>query len=256
MSVALVLSPHPDDELLGCPAHLFALRDAGWQIVNVPLSFGTSPERSDERLAELQAACRSAGFELLEPPADLVGAFESSDEAAAAGIVLRIAGETGAEVLVAPSPHDVHPLHERTGRTAANAFRAGAGTRLWLWALWGELPLVNSVCSFEPRRLNEIDLALKCHAGEVERADLPRLIRARAETESVLLAERAFGFGGSRDVGTLAEGLLELMRSAGSLRMTAPAMFDPSALASGADGAVLDAWLATPSARALSGVQA
>ena len=30
---ALLLSPHPDDELLGCPAHLFALRDAvkkGW----------------------------------------------------------------------------------------------------------------------------------------------------------------------------------------------------------------------------------
>jgi LmbE family N-acetylglucosaminyl deacetylase len=38
---ALLLSPHPDDELLGCPAHLFALRDAGWRIVNVALSLGS-----------------------------------------------------------------------------------------------------------------------------------------------------------------------------------------------------------------------
>lgn len=251
MSVALVLSPHPDDELLGCPAHLFALRDAGWRIVNLAVSLGSATERRAGRRAELEEACAAAGFELALASPALEASVHARDVAQSAAAVRTLAGELGAQLLTAPSPHDAHELHEFVGAVAVDAVRAGAAPRLWLWSLWGALPLVNSVCTYEPRRLNEIDLALKCHAGETARADLPRLLRAQAEADSVLLSERAFGFGGQLELATLAEGVLELMRDDGGLRMTAPAIFDARSLSAAASGPLVDDWLAAPSARRL-----
>src|SRR5581483_10326231 len=69
----LHVAPHPDDELLGAPASLFGLRDAGWRFVNLACSLGR-PEQRERRLAELQEACARAGYELLvelEPAAAL-----------------------------------------------------------------------------------------------------------------------------------------------------------------------------------------
>ena len=62
----LHLAPHPDDELIGAPATLMALRDADYRIVNVACSLGRREQRS-RREAELREACRRAGFELIIP---------------------------------------------------------------------------------------------------------------------------------------------------------------------------------------------
>jgi len=67
MGVVLHVAPHPDDELIGAPATLMALRDAGWTIVNLAYGLGRSNQRS-RREVELREACRLAGFELRTPP--------------------------------------------------------------------------------------------------------------------------------------------------------------------------------------------
>ena len=87
----LQLSPHPDDELAGMPATLMALRDAGWRIVNLACGLGR-PEQHERRLAELEEACRRAGFELrlCDPPL----ALSADDDLRAAEVTLvdRLAG--------------------------------------------------------------------------------------------------------------------------------------------------------------------
>jgi len=122
--LVLHLAPHPDDELIGAPATLMALRDAGHEILNVACSLGR-PEQEETRRAELEEACRRAGFELLVP--------EEGFEA-----VLR---ERHADLVVGPSPHDRHPFHETVGR----ALVAARPERLWLWGLWGALPFPTTI---------------------------------------------------------------------------------------------------------------
>jgi LmbE family N-acetylglucosaminyl deacetylase len=88
--VVLHVAPHPDDELLGAPAHLMALRDAGWRVVNVAVSLGRPGDRVRRR-AEVGEACRRAGFELvvLDPPV-VVGRGDG-DAAAQADLGQRLA---------------------------------------------------------------------------------------------------------------------------------------------------------------------
>ncbi len=260
---ALLLSPHPDDELLGCPAHLFALREAGWRIVNLALSLGSDERRRPQRLAELELACRRAGFELVyEAEAFAMPTSRGQAEGAEPGDgggferslarVLELAGRLETKLLVAPSPHDDHPAHEWTGRLALAAARAGAAERLWLWGLWADVAMPNSLCVFDEPRLAEIERALRAHAGELTRNDYVRLLRARAELGAVLAPERVLGHGspGLPD-GSLAEALCDIQLGGdGELLLTASALFDARAFGGGAPRPVgVAGWLDGPSPR-------
>lgn len=256
---ALLLSPHPDDELLGCPAHLLALRDAGWRIVNLPLSMGSNESRRSRRRRELELACRRAGFELMAGSEQL--GMPSTRSAAGDGAALdravqrvcALAGELDATLLVAPSPHDDHPAHEWTGRLALASLRAGAAERLWLWGLWADVALPNSLCVFDAGRLEEIEQALAAHAGELSRNDFSRLLRGRAQAGAVLLPERILGYGSEGlPAGALAEGICEVyLGGGGELLLAQGRLFEAASFAPGApEGPGRPAgWLDEPSPR-------
>src|SRR6266704_1574556 len=65
----LHVTPHPDDELIGAPATMMALRDAGHRIISLYCTFGA--REPDRREAEAEEASRRARFEYqrLDPPA-------------------------------------------------------------------------------------------------------------------------------------------------------------------------------------------
>jgi LmbE family N-acetylglucosaminyl deacetylase len=212
----LHLAPHPDDELIGAPATLFALRDAGWRVVNLACSLG-APDQRHRRRAELEDACARAGYLLdvvAEPATDPLGPAQLP------AVETMLRQEIGAAldrhrpaVVVSPSPHDRHRGHEVVGRAALGALGAlgdsdvaGAAAapatradvpRLWLWGLWGDLPFPTLATAFGAERLEEILGALAAHAGELERNDYRRLVRGRAEMNASLGPERVFGFGGA-----------------------------------------------------------
>jgi LmbE family N-acetylglucosaminyl deacetylase len=212
----LHVAPHPDDELLGAPATLFALRDAGADVLNLCCTLGRAGDEA-RREAEVAEACRRAGFGLR-----VVG-----DPGAIEAELRRHVEEGGFDLVVSTSPHDRHPTHERVGRAVLEVLEGGVGPeRWWLWGLWGELPFPTTVCPFEADRLAEIRGALEAHAGELARNDFRRLLEGRAQAASVLAAERVFGFG-SRGLGaSFAEVTTEVVRGPAGWRLGAARALD------------------------------
>jgi len=211
--VALHLSPHPDDELIGAPATLMALRDAGWRVVNLACGLGSRPGERRRREAELREACERAGFELV------LG--KEVDVAVA---------ELQPAVVVSPSPRDRHPAHEVVAAAAREALesRAGEAPRWWMWGLWGPLERPTLGAGFGDGRLREILTALAAHRGELERNDYRRLVRGRAEANACLAPELLFGFG-AEAVPELrfAELLTELVSTPSGWRLGTNRWLDP-----------------------------
>jgi LmbE family N-acetylglucosaminyl deacetylase len=198
--LVLHASPHPDDELIGAPATLMALRDAGHEIVNLACSFGR-PDDAATRRAELEEACRRAGFELV---ADVEP--------------LELLRERSFDLVIGPSPHDRHPAHETIGR----ALVAAATERLWLWGIWGALPFPTTIVEYDDARLQEIHHALEAHESQVGRNDYRRLVEGRGLASTVLGAELVFGFGSPGLAGPYAELTTEVVCTGSGWRLGAP----------------------------------
>ena len=254
--VVLHVAPHPDDELLGAPAHLMALRDAGWRVVDVAVSLGRPADRARRR-AEAEEACRRAGFELvvLDPPVALARNVDGGDAAAQADLEERLRaliGRLAPGVIAAPHPHDGHPAHELVGRAVCAAVRRTAfAGRVLFWGLWSDLPLPTSVCRFGEPRLREIQHALRAHAGELARTPYDELAESRARTHAVLGDERVFGFGAAAASGPFAELTMQAVHDPrDGWRLVAPRVFDAADALGGAPGAPIGWLLEEPSPRA------
>jgi LmbE family N-acetylglucosaminyl deacetylase len=230
----LHLAPHPDDELIGSPAALMALRDAGWRIVNLACSLG-APGDTERREAEVHEACHRAGFELeiadvamagplTGPPGELSSEGVSAAQEALEGAIDAAIDLERPEILVAPSPQDNHPGHEVVGRAAvAVCERADdRAPRLWLWGLWADLPLPTLAVGFGEVRMREVLHCLEAHQGELGRNDYRRLVEGRAQMNSSLGPERVFGFGSrapARPDAKYVELLCELALDGGSWQL-------------------------------------
>jgi LmbE family N-acetylglucosaminyl deacetylase len=233
--LVLHAAPHPDDELIGAPATLMALRDAGHSIVNLACSYGRK-EDAQRRRAEVEEACRRAHFELVEleqPMTDEPHGDAATRDAAERRLSVeleRLLSARPFELVVGPSPHDRHPGHELVARALRDTLEAGAGPdRWWMWGLWGELPFPTTVVQFSRRRLHEICSALAAHKQELKRNDYRRLVTARSRASTVLAAELAFGFGKPGLPGPYAEATTEVVRRADSWRLGAARELDPEA---------------------------
>jgi len=229
--LVLHASPHPDDELIGAPATLMALRDAGHEIVNLACSFGRAEDASTRR-AELEEACRRARFELVAP-AELETVFR----------------ERSIDLVIGPSPHDRHPAHELVGRALVEALEGGAGPdRLWLWGLWGALPFPTTVVEYDQQRLEEIQHALEAHESQLSRNDFRRLVAGRGMASTVLGAELVFGFGAEGLAGPYAELTTEVVRAGSTWRLGTPRVLDPAELFPEPTGRDIGGWLHSRSA--------
>ncbi len=220
-NVVLHCAPHPDDEAIGAPATLMALRDAGRRLVNLACGLGR-PDRRRQREAELREACRRAGFELR-----LAGGLDPRAAVHEAIAELRPA------LVVSPGPHELHPAHVLVAGAVREGLAAlGDGApRWWMWALWGSLRQPTLATAFGQSRMREILAALEAHEGELGRNDYRRLVEGRAAMSASLAPELLFGFGSTAlDPGTdYAELLTEAVPKAGRWLLGRPRWLDPKA---------------------------
>jgi len=227
----LHVAPHPDDELLGAPATLFALRDRGWRVVNLACSLGR-PDDAERRRAELAEACRRAGFELVIPAEFApIGRTDDLDLARAliSQEIRRTLKRTRAALLIGPSAEDGHHGHEVVGRAIEDAV-GERPVRVMFWGLWRDLATPNLLVPFGEDRLTEIVSALGAHQGELERNRFDRLLEGRARANAVLGPERVFGYGSAGIDEPFAELLQDVTWSPGrGWRPEPPRIFDPSA---------------------------
>jgi LmbE family N-acetylglucosaminyl deacetylase len=195
-AIALSLAPHPDDELIGAPATLLALRDFGFDVVSVPLGFGKA-EDSERRGREAREAARRAGLRFEPPhcPIDLTTTAASNGYAGLDDSVADVLERFPAALVVSPSPHDRHPGHEATARSLIAAVERRGSGRLWMWSLWGSLPLPTLGVRYDRSRLEEVLSALEAYTGEIFRNDYRRLVEGRGDAAAVLAPEVLFGFG-------------------------------------------------------------
>ncbi|MHB8680673.1 MAG: PIG-L deacetylase family protein [Acidimicrobiales bacterium] len=251
-ATVLHLAPHADDELIGAPATLLALRDAGWRVVNLVCSLG-APDQRVRRLAELEEACARAGFDLVVAPAPVGDPLEEAGlddvQHVLETAIADVTAQVGPVLVVAPSPHDRHRGHEVVGRAAVSVLsrRGDDAPRLWLWGLWADLPLPTLAVGFDEKRLEEIFSALEAHAGELARNDYRRVVRGRAEMNASLGPERVFGFGSAGADVPYVEILTEVARAAGSWVLGRARWLDAGEPLPPPGGRDVGEWLTSPS---------
>ena len=252
----LHVSPHPDDELVGAPATLMALRDAGHEVTNLALALGR-PVDTERRRSEVTEACRRAGFGLrvLDPPI----AMSAGDDLAAAqaqataAIADVLDGPEPPDLVVGPGPHDVHHGHELVGRAIRDALeRHDDAPPWWIWAIWGDLPMPTMVTVLDDDRVAEVVQALSAHEGEMQRADHRVQVEARTRVAATLAAEKIFGFGAPALSTTRAEMVTEVVRQGGHWLLGSPRALDALNPVSRPRTVRVDAWLHAPSARELA----
>jgi LmbE family N-acetylglucosaminyl deacetylase len=194
----LHVSPHPDDEAVGCPAALLALRRYGNKVTNLVTSLGHPPDH-DRRRAEVAAAADIGGFELLIDDDCVHGEAEHFESNVAAAI-LAVAAQTDDHLLlVSPSPHDNHPRHEKVGRAVASAARDLGPRAVWLmYAVWGSLPLPTTYYAFGEDEMLSARALLGAYSGEIARNDYNQLVYGRSIASTTLGMEQIFGFGASQ----------------------------------------------------------
>jgi LmbE family N-acetylglucosaminyl deacetylase len=248
MPTVVHFSPHPDDELIGAPATLMALRDAGWRVVNVACGLGRA-DQLPRREAEVREACARAGFEvrIANPPVAMSSGDDSGDaRERLLHLARRELDELAPELVLSPSPRDRHHAHELVGAAVRDALseRGGEAQRWWMWGLWGPLPMPTLATAFDVARLEEILAALGAYQGELERNDYRRFVRARAEMSSSLGPELVFGFGNEApDEVRFVELLTEAAWVDGRWLLGRARWLDPAAALIEPSDVAIDIWL-------------
>ena len=174
--LALVFSPHPDDECIvgGLPLRL--VRESRWRVVNVAVTLGGKAERRAARRQELEDACRFLGFGLVTANlGEIAPATRQKRSSVWRQSVRTIAGILAGRrprVIFVPHENDAHPAHVGTHLLVQDALRSlpwGFRCTLVETEFWAPQAHPNLLVELSAADAADLVAALACHAGEVRR---------------------------------------------------------------------------------------
>ncbi len=177
--VALVFSPHPDDECIVGGLALRLQREAGFRVINVAVTQGSNKERQQPRLEELRQACDHLGFELEQTAPNglekITPKTRSQDPAYWAGCVQRIADclrRHRPRAIFCPHDADYNGTHIGTHFLAMDALRTmppDFACALVENEFWAPMAGPNLMVELAPKDVADMIAALSFHVGEVQR---------------------------------------------------------------------------------------
>jgi LmbE family N-acetylglucosaminyl deacetylase len=178
----LVLAPHPDDEVFGCGGSAALLRQAGVRVRALILTdgglWGVPPEGRgivETREEEARQAARVLGCD--EPLFARLPDRSLVPDGALIELVLRHARAAAADVLMAPSPWEIHPDHRAVALAAIEAVQAlQADARLVQYEIGAPL-LPNVLVNISPVHALKRD-AMECFRSQLAMQAYDRHVHA------------------------------------------------------------------------------
>jgi LmbE family N-acetylglucosaminyl deacetylase len=205
--VALIFSPHPDDECIIGGLALRLMREAGLRVINVAVTHGSNKERQPGRLQELKNACNWIGFGLeqtapngLEKIYPKTRANEPEHWAAAAKTIAASLAKNQPRVIFFPHELDWNSAHIGTHFLVMDALKtlpATFQTILIETEFWGQMQSPNLMVESAAEDVADLLAALSFHVEEVQRNPFHLLMPAWLMDNVRRGAELVGGQGGA-----------------------------------------------------------
>lgn len=174
-----IFAPHPDDECIIGALPLRLQREAGMNIVNVPVTLGSKPERRATRREELAAACAVLDFSIHEPAAQCFDQVKPDTRRSQPIYWDGMVGKTVAllekirpSIMIVPHRLDKHQTHVGTHHLVMDALGRmpeDFAVKLVFAEYWHPQQDPNLLVECPAADLARLMHALACHAGEVAR---------------------------------------------------------------------------------------
>ncbi|HEV2328692.1 MAG TPA: PIG-L family deacetylase [Verrucomicrobiae bacterium] len=174
--VALIFSPHPDDECIIGGLALRLMRERQFRIVNVAVTLGSNSERRAARLVELKNACHWIGFELAETGLEKITPSARAKEPevwmAATRTIARLLAKFQPAAILFPHELDWNSTHVGTHFLVKDALKTlppAFSTVLIETEFWGQMPSPNVMIELSAADVADLLAALSFHVGELQR---------------------------------------------------------------------------------------
>ena len=190
-STVLLFSPHPDDECITGLLPLRLMREAGKQIINVPITFGSNVERQVGRATELKNACDFLGWEILERSG--FGNLEKSD-------VVGILKTIRPRIVFMPHSKDWNSRHISTHFLVMDALKQMGNDftcTVVETEFWGAMDDPNLMVEADAQMVADLVAATSLHVEEVARNPYHLLLPAWMQDNVRRGGELVGGQGGA-----------------------------------------------------------
>ncbi len=188
----LLFSPHPDDECIIGLLPLRLMLEAGHEIVNVPVTFGSNVERRAGRMKELEDACAYLGWSNYRET-DSLESMEVDE-------VVRVLERFNPEAIVFPHVEDWNSRHISTHHLLVSALERMGSDFSCLTIeseFWGAMDDPNLMVEGDAESVATLVAATSLHVEEVARNPYHLLLPAWMQDNVRRGSELVGGQGGA-----------------------------------------------------------
>ncbi|MGJ8656993.1 MAG: PIG-L deacetylase family protein [Akkermansiaceae bacterium] len=196
----LIFSPHPDDECIIGLLPLRLMREAGMQVINIPVTYGSDEARQAGRAEELNNACNYLGWSNYRGPECNTAAQPGCYQALEKDDIVSILTEQQPRVILVPHVKDWNSRHISTHHLVLEALAEmpfDFTCTVVETEFWGAMWSPNLMVEADAETLADLVAATSLHVEEVARNPYHLLLPAWMQDNVRRGGELVGGQGGA-----------------------------------------------------------